>query len=703
MKTLDLSVGPVEFSKLLGVAAAYALTSWLTRQYFSPLNDVSIFYLASGVALAAVLLGGVRYAGAVAIGSLLVNVLLGDVLWASALNTCGVTLAALTGSWLIRRRRKFDIRLRSLRDIIRVCIWGGLVGSSVSACIGGASLWLSGVVDANGYPGLVLDWVMGDALGVILMTPLLLLWWPAVTHPRSRPRPWQIAEALFVLSGTLLAGGVVFLDWGHNALPMRLHLVVDEVGQGYWMFLFIAWAAIRTGQRGTALALLLVATMGVSGILAGTGFFRNSAAIGNLTGYWSYSFIISLVGMALSSFIDAAKRTNQQELRQSEERLQVATRSGGIGIWDWNLQTNTLIWDDVMLRLYGLERLGFSGAIDAWQVGMHPDDLEAQLVNTQNAIAGTHAFDTEFRVVHPDGSIRVLKSNADVVRDAKGQALRMVGVSWDISATKQKDAELANHRNNLEQLVAQKTVDLEASAKAATRSLNELVHQKFVLDQHAMVTMCGVDGLITYGNQKFSEATGYSPEEFLGQDHKIVNSGYHPKGFFKEMYDTISRGAVWRAEVCNRAKDGHLYWVDSTVAAFMGDDGKPREYIAVRTDITERKQAEEAAHAANRSKSEFLANMSHEIRTPMNGVIGMVDILQQTPLLPEQARMLDTIHASSMALLNILNDILDFSKIEAGKLEMESIPTHLREVTEGVAQLMLNVAGSNWSSACSTS
>jgi signal transduction histidine kinase len=132
--------------------------------------------------------------------------------------------------------------------------------------------------------------------------------------------------------------------------------------------------------------------------------------------------------------------------------------------------------------------------------------------------------------------------------------------------------------------------------------------------------------------------------------------------------------------------------VDTTVAAFLGEDGAPREYIAVRTDITERMKAEAAAHSANHAKSEFLANMSHEIRTPMNGVIGMVDILQETELAVPQRRMLDTIHNSSLTLLSILNDILDYSKIEAGKLDVEVIPSHLREIVEGVAQLMLTIS-----------
>jgi signal transduction histidine kinase/CheY-like chemotaxis protein/HPt (histidine-containing phosphotransfer) domain-containing protein len=178
----------------------------------------------------------------------------------------------------------------------------------------------------------------------------------------------------------------------------------------------------------------------------------------------------------------------------------------------------------------------------------------------------------------------------------------------------------------------------------------------------------------------------------MGKNHNILASGHHSRDFFRAMYTTIAKGETWHGEICNKTKDGHTYWVDTTISAFMEENGKLREYIAVSTDITEHKRVEEAAHAASRTKSEFLANMSHEIRTPMNGVVGMVDILQKTKLTVVQHRMIDTIHNSSLALLQILNDILDSAKIEAGKLAMESIPTHLRELVEGAAQLMVTVS-----------
>lgn len=176
----------------------------------------------------------------------------------------------------------------------------------------------------------------------------------------------------------------------------------------------------------------------------------------------------------------------------------------------------------------------------------------------------------------------------------------------------------------------------ENNADNFERSLKELGDIKFALDQSTIVAITDPRGVITYVNDEFCRISKYSRDELLGQDHRIINSGYHSKEFIRNLWTTIAGGQVWKGELRNSAKDKSIYWVDTTIVPFLDGAGKPYQYVAIRHDITRLKLAEEQIRqqdadlkrAAQLSfVGELAASLAHEVKNPLAGIQGAVDIL----------------------------------------------------------------------------
>ena len=363
------------------------------------------------------------------------------------------------------------------------------------------------------------------------------------------------------------------------------------------------------------------------------------------------------------------------------EQTQAAARVGG---WELDLVSRQLYWTEENYRIHELTPAHYTPTVET-AIGFYaPESRPLITAAVEAAMTDGREWDLELELI----TARQRRLWVRAVGKAQfigGRPAKAYGALQDITERKRAEEEIRALNADLERRVQERTAEL-------LKTNATLADFKAALDQHALVAIADVRGRITYANDKFCAISQYARAELLGQDHRLINSGHHPKTFIRELWETIAGGRVWHGEIKNRAKDGSFYWVSTTIVPFLGEDGKPAQYIAIRSDITERKQAEDSLHRANaelaqasRLKDEFLANMSHELRTPLNAILGLSEVLLENAagtLTPRQVRSLTTISTSGAHLLALINDVLDLSKIEAGRLELNADTVNVPEFCE---------------------
>jgi PAS domain S-box-containing protein len=501
--------------------------------------------------------------------------------------------------------------------------------------------------------------------------------------------------------------------------------------------------------------------------------------------------LVNSISFGISALRERERRTHaQNDAAAANERLVRLVEASPVVVYTLRNQDGRFVPGEVSDNIERL--LGYSAAEvqdpDWWFQHAHPDDREKAMAAPYE-VQGQSLVVRDYRFQHRDGRYIWVHDTLRVLREEDGEAVELVGAWSDVTERHQADEELRKLSMAVEQSVeiiiitdldgtieyvneafvhhtgytrdevigrnprllkSGKTPPGEYAAmwRALLRGMpwsgefinrrkdgTEIIEAAFIsplrqadgrvthfvavkqniTERRAMdaelrklsmaveqspesIAITNLEARLEYVNEAFLSSTGYSREEVIGQNPRLLQSGKTPKATYDEMWAALSAGKSWKGEFVNKRKDGNEYVELAIIAPVRGADGQTTHYLAIKDDISDRKrmgaeldnyrrhledlvksrtaelvEARERADAANVAKSAFLANMSHEIRTPMNAIIGLTHLVRHTSPTPEQDERLVKIEASARHLLVLINDILDLSTVEAGKMAVEHL------------------------------
>lgn len=279
-------------------------------------------------------------------------------------------------------------------------------------------------------------------------------------------------------------------------------------------------------------------------------------------------------------------QTYYEQLEEANKRYEYVSMAVHESIWELDLKTMMVIFGGGYKDRFGIEFPGntitFDGLIDT----IHPDDSK-NVRDTLLAVINDPSkrrWEAYFRTLKSDGTIRNSFARAIIIYDdITNKPTKVIGSTQDITEQVKTETDLK-------------------------KSLKETMDYKYAIDESSIISITDANGIIIHVNDNFCKISQYSRDELLGQNHRIVNSGYHPKELFKDLWDNVSRGNIWRNEVKSKSKDGTFYWADTTIVPFLNENGKPYQHVAIRKNITARKIAEEQLMKSEHRFRKFFEN-----------------------------------------------------------------------------------------------
>ena len=680
------------------VSLAYFLTGWLGLMLPYHGSHITLIWLPTGIAVAALIRWGSSMWPGVAVGAFAVNWVIGSSIPLALAMAIGNTLAPqITAFWL--RQVGFDASFNRQTDVISFVI-AAAAGMLISATGGVASLYMAGLVTADSIGIAWLTWWVGDTVGLLLAGPLLL---PLTRDTLTKLAKHKQRLAIWFAVAGCIAWLAFVVSYGQAGLRLPIIFLTIPL---------FAWAALNFGIVAPALACLGFAIVAAWNASSGQGAFHLHDEQLGLILLWSYIATTQITGLVVSA-LKAERERAENILFKSEERLRTMTAN----IKDYSILMldpagRIDSWNDGAKRLSGYDEAEISGKpIDVFYP---PEDVAGGKPAAFLKLAReTGRAEDESWHVRKDGSRFFANTTITALHSPSGELIGFSKVTRDITERKLAEVELLRLNRSL-RLLGDCNL-LLARASDEVTLLNDVC--RLIVEKGgymmAWVGFAGQDDEKTVRPvARSGHDNGYLDSVKISWDGtKATGRGSTGTairtGKTQVNHDVQNSPNLqaWRAAIVERGYQsiiglplvienrtiGALTLYASETDAFNSKEIELLEEmtrnLAIGIQMLRTQQERDDAKAETYAKSAFLANMSHEIRTPMNAILGMTYLVLNTHLEPKQRDYLEKIQSSGQHLLGILNDILDFSKLEAGKMKVEHIEFDLEKVLDDAANL----------------
>jgi PAS domain S-box-containing protein len=639
-------------STLLAVTLAYFVLAKLGLRLASINPSASPIWPPTGLALAAVLLGGLRIWPAIFIGAFAANATTAGTYETSAAIALGNTLEGVVGGFLIERwsggRETFASPLRVAKFAL-VSVGPATV---ISATVGVVTLSVAGFAAWANFTPIWITWWLGDAAGALVVTPVIVLW--AQSDWRALNRR-DLQELGAVLGCAIAVGLLAFsplLPRSEYTSPL-----------GFLAILPLVWAALRRGPRDTATVGLILAGFAIWATIRHTGPFGNMGLNESFLLLLTFMVSVAVPSLALSADVamrrlteDSLRRTQAELDQRVRERtaaladanihLMEAQRLANLGSWSWDIVQGRVSWSEQLFDIYGIAPGRFGGTLDEFVSFIHPDDRAHVQASIAAALKAGKDFSHAERIVRPDGGIRYLHSVGEVIRDESGAAIRMLGVCLDVTERKQAESALR---------------ESEQSFRLLLTGVRDYA-----------IIMLDVDGHVRSWNAGAAQIKGYTAEEIVGRHFRQFYTDEDRTAGEPERALAVAADAGkceeegWRVR-----KDGSRFFAGVVIDAIRNDAGELFGFAKITRDITAQREAQIALNQtreqlAQAQKMEALGQLTGGIAHDFNNLLmivsGYAQLLQSRLSEPKDVQAIEAIRAAANRGEKLTRQLLTFSR-----------------------------------------